>query len=331
MNEIITIDRNAFSMPIQVETVWKKPWRSKSRLFRLPWEVYHSKDILIIRQHLKLIGTHLQIIEVQNDREVILPLTASFRICTIFFILKGAIKSFGTETENPLLSPCFSLVYFPYGRTDLTLCPGQHNFLILSLEFDWPLSFPDIIGTFLPLMDCWDKIYPSVFVLPFCETPYKLKRILVKMRQIAILNFKDELDLLMYVTTCIKLYHEQFTRREFLKQRELLKIGKRLRTYLQEHYMVDERCKLELVARQMGISIFVLQRSCTIIHGTTFFKFLTNIRIEESCKLLAHGQMDINHIAVEVGYSSPNSFGKSFKRLKGVSPSHFRRNLTDRN
>ncbi|WP_343571045.1 AraC family transcriptional regulator [Sphingobacterium sp.] len=330
MNEIITIDCNACSVPIQMETVWKKPLLSTSNLFRLPWEVYPFKDITIIRQHLKLIGTHLQIIEAKNDYEAILPLKACLKVCAVFFVLRGSIKFFGnsTEEQNQILSSCFSLIYFPYGRTDLTLPPGLHNFLIVSLEYDWPLSFPNIADTFYPLIECWKKNFPSVFVLPFCETPFKLKRILVKIRRIAILDFKESLDILIYISNCIKLYHEQNTSKSLVSERELLKIGKKLLIYLQENYMIDERCRLALVAQQFGISTFILQRSCNIIYGTTFFQLLTQIRIEKSCKLLEHTKMEINQIAIEVGYANPSAFGKSFKRIKNLSASRYRKNQT---
>ncbi|MDR2275361.1 MAG: AraC family transcriptional regulator [Sphingobacterium sp.] len=327
MNEIITIDRNAFGTTIPMEIVWQKPVLSKSTLFRLPWEVYQFADITIIRQHLKLIGTHLQVIEAKNEHEAILPLTASFRICTLFFVLQGGIKSFGTtQSENLILSPCFSMVYFPFGRTDLTLPPGLHNFLIVSLEFDWPLSFPNIIDTFRPLMQCWEINHPSVHILPFCNIPFKLKRILVKMKGVAILNYKDGFNILMDVSTCITLYHEQYTTTDLVTQREFIKIADRLLSYLKEHYMLEESCRLEIVAQQFGISTFILQRSCNVIHGTTFFQFLTRLRIEESCKLLENATMNINQIAVEVGYASLKSYHKSFKRIKGLSPSQYRKN-----
>lgn len=61
--------------------------------------------------------------------------------------------------------------------------------------------------------------------------------------------------------------------------------------------------------------------------GMTPHHYLTEIRMQESWRLLAQSDLDIQRIADAVGYSSLSSFSDRFSRHFGKSPSHFRRKL----
>ncbi|MFP3979030.1 helix-turn-helix domain-containing protein [Marinobacter sp. KMM 10035] len=59
--------------------------------------------------------------------------------------------------------------------------------------------------------------------------------------------------------------------------------------------------------------------------GMTPHHYLTEIRMQESWRLLAQSDLDIQRIADAVGFSSLSSFSDRFSRHFGKSPSHFRR------
>lgn len=56
-----------------------------------------------------------------------------------------------------------------------------------------------------------------------------------------------------------------------------------------------------------------------------FNEYLNKVRIEEASKLLMQGTETISEISVNVGYSDHSYFCKVFKKIKGLSPSQFRR------
>lgn len=57
--------------------------------------------------------------------------------------------------------------------------------------------------------------------------------------------------------------------------------------------------------------------------GETFLSFLERLRMEEAQRLLKNPELLITDIASRVGYASPQSFRRAFKRFTGVSPSEY--------
>ncbi|KRE69739.1 response regulator transcription factor [Paenibacillus sp. Soil750] len=68
----------------------------------------------------------------------------------------------------------------------------------------------------------------------------------------------------------------------------------------------------------------------TIFHkkmGTTFIKYLTNIRLKKSQELLKDPHVQVQKVAEMVGYSNPRYFAKLFTDQYGCNPSDYRRTL----
>jgi two-component system, response regulator YesN len=59
--------------------------------------------------------------------------------------------------------------------------------------------------------------------------------------------------------------------------------------------------------------------------GKTISEYLTEIRIEKSLDLLMKPHAKLHEVAEKIGYSDPNYYAKNFKKLKGLTPSQFRR------
>lgn len=66
---------------------------------------------------------------------------------------------------------------------------------------------------------------------------------------------------------------------------------------------------------------------CTLFKnetGQTLNQYLTEFRIARAKNLLADSRFKITEISARVGYSDGNYFGKTFKKLVGMSPSEYR-------
>ena len=61
-------------------------------------------------------------------------------------------------------------------------------------------------------------------------------------------------------------------------------------------------------------------------YGITVVDYLTELRIDESKKLLLETDMTVSEIADETGFSDTSYFSKVFLKTVGVSPSCYRRN-----
>ncbi len=62
--------------------------------------------------------------------------------------------------------------------------------------------------------------------------------------------------------------------------------------------------------------------------GVSFSTWLTEYRIEAACRLLISTDRPITEVSECAGFNSPAHFSRLFSRLRGTSPSRFRRNHT---
>lgn len=84
---------------------------------------------------------------------------------------------------------------------------------------------------------------------------------------------------------------------------------------------------LDEVANALGYSPFYLSAKFKKLTGIGYRDYVTKRRIQESIRLLANTNKTISDIAELVGYKDMNSFYSSFKKINGVSPAVYRKNL----
>lgn len=67
-----------------------------------------------------------------------------------------------------------------------------------------------------------------------------------------------------------------------------------------------------------------LKRRFKAATGETIIKYLQNLRIEESKRLLENGHLPIEEVSAAVGYMDVSFFRRLFKRLTGLSPGNYK-------
>lgn len=93
--------------------------------------------------------------------------------------------------------------------------------------------------------------------------------------------------------------------------------------YIQANY--TKRITLADIAENTHFSASYLSRYFHQTVGTTFVRYVKNLRIEMAAKLLVNTDFDITAICYEIGYSSPSSFSNEFKKIYKVSPTEYRK------
>jgi AraC-like DNA-binding protein len=92
---------------------------------------------------------------------------------------------------------------------------------------------------------------------------------------------------------------------------------------------IDDNFHKKIVAAELAtvshLSIRQLNELFRTQVGMTLHYYLTELRMQESWRLLEQWDLNIQRIADSVGYSSLSSFSDRFSRHFGKSPSHFRR------
>lgn len=93
-------------------------------------------------------------------------------------------------------------------------------------------------------------------------------------------------------------------------------------SYLDRHFAED--LTLEDVAAVAGFSKFHFSRTFKQLSGSNFYEYLCHRRIKSSENLLMQPGLSISQIALQSGFSSVSTFNRTFKKMKGCTPTQYR-------
>ena len=60
------------------------------------------------------------------------------------------------------------------------------------------------------------------------------------------------------------------------------------------------------------------------VEGITIEKYVINQRIEKVKELIIYDELNISEIALQLGYSSVAHLSSQFKKITGLTPTHFK-------
>lgn len=104
----------------------------------------------------------------------------------------------------------------------------------------------------------------------------------------------------------------------------VVKIQKAM-SYMQNH--LAENITGDIVAEQIKISKCHFLRELKKLTGYTFSDYINNLRCSHASNLLADKKLSLSEIARKCGYENFPYFSRTFKKIYGVSPLQFRKNL----
>ncbi|MFC0215802.1 AraC family transcriptional regulator [Paenibacillus chartarius] len=93
-------------------------------------------------------------------------------------------------------------------------------------------------------------------------------------------------------------------------------------SYIHSNYR--EPLTLELLARQFYISPAYLSRIFLKLTGFHISEYIRVVRIREAQKLLRTTRQKVHTVAEQVGFEHISHFNKTFKKVTGISPLHYR-------
>ncbi len=102
---------------------------------------------------------------------------------------------------------------------------------------------------------------------------------------------------------------------------------RRAREYLEAHFA--ESVSLALLSRVAGLSSFHLNREFRLAYGLPPHAFQTQLRVARARKLLRDGFSPAS-AAIETGFTDQSHLHRHFKRVVGITPAVFRKNVQDR-
>ena len=95
--------------------------------------------------------------------------------------------------------------------------------------------------------------------------------------------------------------------------------------YINQHY--KESLTLEQIADISGFSRFHFTRIFKSCMNMTFYEYFNQKRISKAEELLSTTGQSVTEIAMDTGFSSISAFNRTFKSIKGCSPSAYREKM----
>ncbi|MGA1977040.1 MAG: helix-turn-helix transcriptional regulator [Bacteroidales bacterium] len=92
------------------------------------------------------------------------------------------------------------------------------------------------------------------------------------------------------------------------------------------HY-TDEQIKINLsdyLSEKLNYDYTYLANLFSEVKGTTIEKFYLNHKIEKVKELLVYDELNLTEIAFKMHYSSVSHLSNQFKKMTGLTPSHFK-------
>ena len=93
--------------------------------------------------------------------------------------------------------------------------------------------------------------------------------------------------------------------------------------YIEDHYF--EPLTLNMVADKVGITPAYLSSLFSQHMGVTLIDYLNEVRIDHACVYLKQNYFKTYEIAYKVGYRDEKYFSKVFRKVKGMTPSEYKR------
>ncbi|MEK6477064.1 AraC family transcriptional regulator [Catalinimonas sp. 4WD22] len=110
-------------------------------------------------------------------------------------------------------------------------------------------------------------------------------------------------------------------------------IEKIVNILIEQIYQSDEALKVNLseyLAEKLHYDYNYLSNIFSEVKGTTIEKYFIAQKIERVKELLVYNEFSLSEIAYQLGYSSVAHLSSQFKKVTGLTPSHFKSIRTDK-
>lgn len=140
---------------------------------------------------------------------------------------------------------------------------------------------------------------------------------------------KSGLDKMIEVLQIIKVLSNSNSLRSLMNKDGIIRVtendGKRLNDVVQ--YTLNnftQTISLEKVANIANMTVPSFCRFFKQRTRKTYISFITELRINQACKLLTNKDYTILQVAVMTGYNNLSNFNRQFKKVKGITPKEYK-------
>ena len=80
----------------------------------------------------------------------------------------------------------------------------------------------------------------------------------------------------------------------------------------------------ELIVAELNLNYRYLSNLFSEVEGTTIEKYFISQRIEKAKELIVYDELSLSEIAHQLGYSSVSYLSSQFKKVTGLTPTHYK-------
>jgi YesN/AraC family two-component response regulator len=114
---------------------------------------------------------------------------------------------------------------------------------------------------------------------------------------------------------------------ELMDDKKSVLIEKIKNTVIEMVHYSDELIKInfsDYLSEKLNYDYTYLANLFSEVHGTTIAQFMISHKIERIKELINYDELSISEIAWKMNYSSVSHLSHQFKKITGLSPSHFK-------
>ena len=138
-----------------------------------------------------------------------------------------------------------------------------------------------------------------------------------------IFRFAQKDELMEELTGWMIGFHEKLDS-EFDDYKNKSRIEEAL-AYIKDNY--DQDLNMAVVSNHVSMNYSFFSYAFKQYTGTNFVNYLKELRMNEAKRLLAETDMRVIEISQQIGYENEKHFMKTFKKVCGVSPTEYRKNM----
>ncbi len=253
--------------------------------------------------------------------------------CRLFYIISGK-GSMTIEGVTYRLSPGCTLM-FRAGTKYVWQPMGDVAIDFIALNFDCTHNFKHIVKPFHPMHsdkftenDILEKHYftdsdilGSPIVIENLVSVESRLRLMTTEFNVVNDYCLDELLSSILKSVIISIIREKNITRDDESNRELV-LTRSIIQYIQSNY--DKDISYESLAQTFYMNPVYMNRIFKKNSGTSIHAFIVNYRINMAMELLRSSNISVREIAFSTGFTDIPHFGKTFKKMTGVSPVKYR-------
>jgi AraC-like DNA-binding protein len=114
---------------------------------------------------------------------------------------------------------------------------------------------------------------------------------------------------------------------ELMDDKRAVLIEKIKNAIIEKVHYSDQIIKInfsDFLSERLGLDYTYLSNFFSEVQGTTIEQFIICHKIERIKELIIYGELNITEIAYKMNYSSVAHLSNQFKKVTGLSPSHFK-------